>query len=298
MNHVSAPYASPIAAPRKPRIDPPEGATDCHAHVFGPYAECPPQAGIREIPPELPGETYLALLDAIGFSRGVLVQHRIFGADCSAMLRAIALAPEQLRGVALIDGDADSAALARLHRGGVRGARFSTGGTGFSVGAPDPALLFELAPKLARLGWHAQLLAGLEDVVALAPSLAATGVPIVIETFGMVDPRSGPDQPHFRALLRLLERGDVWLKLIAHRISARYPDYADVAPLHRAAIDANPERLLWGTDWPHLRMGERTPDDGHLADVFADWTEDAALRQCILVDNPARLYGFGSRAAA
>jgi predicted TIM-barrel fold metal-dependent hydrolase len=294
MISVNAAYATPIAAPRRPRVDPPEGATDCHAHVFGPYAEYPPQAGVGEIPPELPGETYLALLDAIGFSRGVLVQHRIFGADCGAMLRAIALAPDRLRGIALIDADVDDAVLEKLHRGGVRGVRFSTGGTGFSVGAPNPARLLEVAPKLAQFGWHAQILAEIENVVALAPRLAATGVPVVFENFGMVDPRGGVDQPLFRAVLRLLERGEIWLKLAAHRVSLRFPDYGDVAPLHRAAIAANPERLLWGTDWPHLRMADRTPDDGHLTDVFASWTDDPALRRRILVDNPARLYGFES----
>ena len=128
--------------------------------------------------------------------------------------------------------------------------------------------------------------------VAMAPYLLSFGLRIVVDHMGLPDPRRGVNDSNFQALLRLLADGKIWIKLTPYRTSQRYPDYEDMAPFHRAFLDANPERLVWGSDWPHVHMKANMPDAGHLVDLCDRWTGAAALRQRIFVDNPAELYGF------
>jgi predicted TIM-barrel fold metal-dependent hydrolase len=276
----------------RPKRPPPDGATDCHAHVFGPFDRFPLTRDRLYTPAELPGQRYLGMLDDLGFSRGVLVQPIAHGTDCAALLNALNLDPTRLRGVALIQPNVTDNELAIMHAHGVRGARFSRPPPGMMTGSIDFDALPQLAPRLARLGWHAQIWAPCAELVAALPELLELGVPLVIDHMGMFDTSRGVSDASFQSLLRLLGDGRIWLKLIAYRLSKDYSDYAELAPFHKALLKASPKRLLWGTDWPHVHVSAHTPDTGHLVDLFDEWTADAALRQRILVENPAALYGF------
>jgi 2-pyrone-4,6-dicarboxylate lactonase len=147
---------------------------------------------------------------------------------------------------------------------------------------------------MRELGWHAQLWASAADHAALLPDLIALGIPLVLDHMGSPDVARGVDDPAFRALLAHLRDGRVWVKLALCRISRAMPGHQDARPFHDALVAANPDRLLWGSDWPYVRMGESTPDADHLLDLFRDWVGDAALVRRILVDNPAALYGFAT----
>jgi predicted TIM-barrel fold metal-dependent hydrolase len=143
------------------------------------------------------------------------------------------------------------------------------------------------------LGWHMQLWIDVKDLPETAPILAAIGLPVVIDHMGRTDARAGTGSAGFQSLVRLVGEGKAWVKLSgAHRLSLDAPDYPDARPFHEALVRANPERLVWGTDWPHPRIESDMPDAGHLLDLFTAWTPDAAIRRRILVDNPAALYDF------
>jgi 2-pyrone-4,6-dicarboxylate lactonase len=285
-------YLLPPELPRRPQCAPPAGATDCHAHVFGPFDRFPLAHDRPYTPPEVPGERYLALLDHLGLERGVLVQPVAYKTDCRALLHALDLDPTRLRGVALIGPDVTDQELEELHRRGVRGARFSESPANLPAAGVPFEVLEKLAPRLARLGWHAQIFAPCERLTSLVKRLRPLGLPLVVDHMGYFNPEEGIDAPDFQSLLRLLEENSIWLKLTAYRLSRAYPDYPDVTPFHDALLAARPERLLWGSDWPHVHMTRDMPDVGHLIDLFARWTPDEALRRRILVDNPATLYGF------
>ena len=286
-------------APRataRSRYRPPPLSCDAHAHIFGPPALFPLAPGASYDPPAAPVEDYLAALDQIGCARAVLVQPAPYGEDNAAMLDALRRFPQRLRGIALASDAVDDATLAAFASGGVRGLRFShfpeAGGQHVATIGLDA--LRHLAPRIREHGLHAQLWMPCEAFVAHAPDLLMLGVPLVLDHLARVRPEAGPDGAAFRALLGMLQGEDVWLKLTPHRASAAFPDYADLRPFHDAALATRPDRLLWGTDWPFVRMGDATPDAGHLLDLFAGWTPDEALRRAILVENPGRLYGFAA----
>jgi 2-pyrone-4,6-dicarboxylate lactonase len=155
-------------------------------------------------------------------------------------------------------------------------------------------VLAALAPKLAGLGWHAQLWAPCAELEPIVTRFAPLGLQLVVDHMGGIDAQRGVQDPNFQTLLRLLGNSqyNLWVKLIPYRVSLRYPDYEDVAPFHRALVAANPERVIWGSDWPHVHMQRDLPDEGHLLDLLYDWTGDDDVCRRILVDNPARLYGF------
>jgi predicted TIM-barrel fold metal-dependent hydrolase len=234
------------------------------------------------------------MLSILGLSRGVLVQGAAHGADNSAVLDALSRRPDVLRAVAVVREDVSTEELRRMDQLGVRGVRvnqkFNDGRKHLVAGMSLDA--FErTAARFADLGWHLQLWIDARDLPEFLPRLRALPVPVVIDHMGY--PRQGLDEPGFRALLRCLGEGGCWVKLSgAYRISEAWPDYEDAAIYHRALVAANPERLLWGTDWPHPRVLGRMPDTGRLLDAFNRWTPDADTRRRILVENPARLYGF------
>jgi predicted TIM-barrel fold metal-dependent hydrolase len=286
-------YLAPPDPPQAPQKAAPAGACDCHAHVFGPFARFPLAAERPYTPAELPAERYLAMLNRIGFTYGVLVQPVAYKTDCRALLNALDLAPTRLRGVALIQPEITDEELQQMHLRGVRGARFSDPPPGLTQGAVGFEVLEKAAPRLAALGWHAQIWAPAHRLGGLVQRLESLGLPLVVDHMGYFDPRQGTDSPAFTELLQLLRHNRIWLKLTAYRLSAQYPDYNDLAPFHRAALEANPARLLWGSDWPHVHMMQDMPNVGHLVDLFDRWLDrDTALRKRILVDNPAALYGF------
>jgi predicted TIM-barrel fold metal-dependent hydrolase len=237
------------------------------------------------------------MLDRMGFSRAVLVQPAPYAFDCSALLDACARAPERLRGIAVAGGDTTGAALHDLKRGGIRGLRFvevpdPQGGGRYrgSVGFDE---LRALAPRMAEAGLHAQVWANCARIATDAEELLSLGIPLVVDHIGRPDVTRGANDPAFARLVSLAAENRIWIKLTVCRASKDFPDYDDVRPLHDVLIAAAPGRLLWGSDWPHVRMGALTPNAGHLVDLFDRWIgHDAALRQQIFVDNPRVLYGF------
>jgi 2-pyrone-4,6-dicarboxylate lactonase len=288
---------SVVVPPRAPKSRLPPGACDTHTHVFGPLERFPLSIAGSYEPPVAPFDVHRAMLDRAGFSRAVLVQPAPYAFDCRALLDACLRAPERLRGIAAASKAIGDEALHDFVRGGVRGLRFvevpdPQGGGRYrgSVGFDE---LAALAPRMADLGLHAQVWADCARIARDAEDLLARGVPIVVDHIGRPDVARGANDPAFARLVALAAEGRVWIKLSVCRASKQFPDYDDVRPLHDALVAAAPHRLLWGSDWPHVRMGALTPDVGHLVDLFDRWTgHDAALRQRIFVDNPRELYGF------
>ncbi|MGX1788383.1 amidohydrolase family protein [Bosea sp. NPDC055332] len=274
----------------------PDGASDCHAHVFGPYDAFPVSHAMHYVPPLAPAAAHRDMLHEIGLARGVLVQPGAYGSDPAAILDATGRSGGRIRGVAAADASVTDAQLDDWHELGVRGLRFNDmtvpGGTGRFPGAVGSDALMELAPRLGARGWHAEVWASVDQHVALLPLYRAAGLPVALDHMAGLVVARGVDDPAFRAILAAVREGWLWVKLVLCRCSQAFPDYADLRPFHDALIDANPERMVWGSDWPHLRLADKAPDIGHLLDLFRDWVPDEALRQRILVDNPRALYGF------
>jgi predicted TIM-barrel fold metal-dependent hydrolase len=282
-----------VSRPKRPL---PPDACDTHAHVFGPGDRFPYADDRSYTPPDAPLEKYLAMLDAIGFARGVLVQGSAHGRDNSAMLDGLKRQPERLRGVAVADADISPATLREWNAAGVRGLRFNhffrDGQLHYRGGVPL-TVAATLAPVMAELGWHLQLWIDVKDLPQAIPQLKSFGLPAVIDHMGRTDAREGTATEGFQSLLRAVGDGWCWAKLSgAHRLSQNAPDYPDARPFHEALVKANPEALVWGGDWPHPRVEGEMPDAGHLLELFQLWTPDPAMQQRILVTNPAKLYGF------
>jgi predicted TIM-barrel fold metal-dependent hydrolase len=281
--------AGPDLNPRAPSFRMPAGATDCHAHVFG-AKEKYGWAGDRlYTPPPVYLKDYLAMHDALGVARGVIVQSGVHGTNNDVLVDSIAQAPQRLRGIALIPENISDAELDRLNAAGVRGFRANlVAGTGVQFDASR-----ELAARVARLGWHVQYLLDIEKFPDLDRVLGDFPVEVMIDHMGRPDTRGGIDAPGFQALVRFLKSGRGWSKLSApYRTSRAAPPYADIVKFAHALVAAAPDRLVWGTDWPHVMMESAMPNTGIFAELLATWVPDEAVRMRILVDNPARLYGF------
>jgi predicted TIM-barrel fold metal-dependent hydrolase len=293
---LTIPPCPPPREPARPQFPPPPDACDTHAHVFGPASQFPYADDRSYTPPDAPLAKYLGMLDTVGFTRGVLVQGSAHGRDNAAMLDALAREPGRLRGVAVADAAVAPAELRRWHDIGVRGLRFNHffrgGALHYRGGVPlDTAKV--LALVMAELGWHLQLWIDVKDLPETIPTLREIGLPVVVDHMGRTDARAGINTPGFQSLLRLVGEGGCWVKVSgAHRLSQQAPHYEEARPFHEALVRANPERLLWGSDWPHPRIEGEMPDAGKLFDLFHAWTPDRAKRQRILVTNPALLYGF------
>ena len=285
------PCPPPDFAPRRPSLALPPGATDCHAHIFGPEAFHPYADTRGYTPPDCLLSHYRHMLATVGLARAVLVQPTVYGTDNAVHLAAMAEAGPGFRMVAVVDAGVTDDELARMNAAGVRGLRLNAitpGGIGL-----EP--LETLAARVAPLGWHIQLYIGQDAIAGNESRLAALPVPVVFDHMGQATPATGTNHSGFRAMIRLLESGRGWVKLSgAYRLSAHpVPPFSDQAPIARALIAANPERMLWGSDWPHPMVNDRPmPNDGDLVDLLADWAPGEVERRRILVDNPARLYGF------
>ncbi len=288
---TSAPACpGPDPAPRPPRFAVPPGAWDTHAHVFGPLDRYPYAPGRGYTPPEARLADYRAMLAVLGIERAVLVQPSVYGTDNAAMLAALEEAGPAFRGIAVVDDSAGDAELAELHRRGVRGVRVNL----LFPGGIDFAAVERLARRIAELGWHLQVLVDFSAFPDPAARLGGLGIDVVVDHMGHVPARLGVGHPGFRALLGLVREGRCWVKLSgAYRTTAeRRPPYGDVRPFAEALLGAAPERMLWGSDWPHPAVALPLPNDGELLDLLADWTAgDAALLRQILVSNPESLYG-------
>ena len=282
--------------PVPPKVQTPPGAWDTHAHVFGPSDRFPYGPDRSYTPPDAPLEKYLHMLDTLGFTYGGLVQGSAHGRDNAAMLDALARHPKRLRGVAVADETVPVAELRRWNELGIRALRFNhffRGGQLHYRGGVTLENARKLAPVMKDLGWHMQLWIDVKDLPDTIPALSEIGLPVVIDHMGRTDARAGAGTPGFQSLVRLVGEGGCWVKMSgAHRLSTRAPDYPDARPFHEALVRANPDQLIWGTDWPHPRIEGDMPNAGHLLDLFNEWTPDAAVRKKILIDNPAKLYGF------
>jgi predicted TIM-barrel fold metal-dependent hydrolase len=281
----------PVASPSKPAFVPPPGACDAHCHVFGPPERFPYADGRPYTPSEPAPKERLARLQAhLGFERAVIVQATPHGTDNTAMLDALAASGGAYRGVALIAPDITDHGLEALHAGGVRAARFNF--VKHLGGAPDPAYVERTVQRVRALGWHVELHFDALDLGTYADLLARIPVPYVIDHMGRVKSEGGLDQPALANLLALLRDGRCHVKLSgAERVSSsgRRP-FDDAVPIARAIVAAAPDRVIWGTDWPHPNVPNDMPDDGELVDLFARIVDDPGLQRKILVDNPTRLY--------
>lgn len=293
---MSAPFETvDPRMPETPRNRLPPGACDSHAHVFGPYERFPLAHASSYAPPLAPRALHRRMLDTLGATRGVLVQPAPYGADAAALLDALEAGNGSLRGVAAADAATPVEQLQALYDGGVRALRFvemrTPTGAPFagSVGVDQ---LLQMAPTMRRIGLHAQLWAPIDDYPHLLPRIRATGIDVVLDHMACVKPERGVEDPAFQHVLQALRDGSVWVKLTLCRVSTQAPDYSDARPFHDALVAANPARLLWGSDWPFVRMGENSPDAGALLDLFHAWVPHVPTRQQILVDNPAALFGF------
>lgn len=278
----------------------PAGACDSHAHVFGPYDRFPLAEDRSYTPAEYTGDAFIAHLDRFGLAHGVLVTGSASGTDNGAVLDALSRYPQRLRGVAVPQADTTDEELDRWHAAGIRGVRinlFKRDGHAVYRNGVGIDVLEALAPRIASCGWHAQIWIHAPDLVELAPRLLRLGLPLVIDHMGRMAAARGVDDPGFRMLCRLLADGSVWTKISgADRNTGMGPPYADIDPFAVALLQANAERVVWGSDWPHINYFEsrEMPDDGGLVNLLARWLPDDKLRHRVLVDNPAALYDFAS----
>lgn len=293
------------AMPTAPAFEIPAGACDCHVHVFPDPARFPFFAGRSYTPPVATAADLLQLQRALKLDRVVIVQPSVYGTDNRATLDGMReLGPQRARGVAVIDASTTPAQLEELHQAGIRGVRVNLETAGVVDPAASGQKLKAAVEQVRARGWHVQTYTRLSIIEALKDQLMQMPVPLVVDHFGGARGELGVAQPGFAALLDLVKAGRAYVKISgAYRSSRAAPDFADVTPLAQALIAANPDRIVWGTDWPHPNTSLQKPateisepvpiDDGLLLNQLAKWAPDAATRRKILVENPARLYGFG-----
>ena len=284
----------PDRHPRRPRVALPKGSIDTHVHVFEPGYPLSPGRGYN--PPDSTLADLEHLHATLGVDRVVFTQPSIYGTDNSAILDAMAAlnarTPNRARSVVAITMDIADEELAALAASGVRGVRLNTDNKG---GMPiELEEVPDLVARIAPFGWHIEFLFPGRDILDLMPVFTALKVPMSIGHFAYQPATAGVAAPGFQALLELMRRGNTWMKISgANRVSATdLPPYDDVKPMAQALIEAAPERIMWGTDWPHPNKYVVNPNDGDLVDAFGDWVTDDAMRRRIMVDTPAAFYRF------
>lgn len=283
----------PHPNPSRPSFRLPAGACDAHCHVFGPAARFPYSPKRTYEPPDAPAAQLRALHALLGIERVVLVQASVHGHDNSAMMDAIAQSPDTYRGVAMVPASVSDAELQALHRGGVRSVRFNF--VRRLGGAPDLDAIRSIARRMKPLGWHLVLHFDPQDLPVYRAFLDELPVPYVIDHMGRVLAEGGLQQAPFDALLDLMKDERCWVKVsgaerTSHLLSTGPGlPFEDAVPFARRLVEAAPDRVLWGTDWPHPSVREM-PDDGKLVDLLPLFSDDPAVLHKLLVDNPTRLY--------
>jgi 2-pyrone-4,6-dicarboxylate lactonase len=278
-------------SPSKPRYTPPPGAVDAHCHVFGPGDTFPYAPERKYTPVDAGQEQLFALRDFLGFDRNVIVQATCHGADNSALVDALLAAGDRARGVATVRAGVSRAELADLHAAGVRGIRFN-----FVKRLVDPKpdeYYLRLAEAVAELGWHVVVYFEAPDLAERWQLFTSLPAAVVVDHMGRPDvtqPVDGPDFARFTRFMR--ENENVWSKVSgAERLSVSGPpDYADVVPFARHIVETFPDRVIWGTDWPHPNMKSHMPDDGNLVDLVPRIASTEDPQRRLLVGNPMRLY--------
>lgn len=278
-------------APSKPAFTVPAGAVDAHCHVFGPGAVFPFASERKYTPCDAGKEALFALRDHLGFARNVIVQATCHGVDNRALVDALRTAGDRARGVATVRDTVSDAELADLHAAGVRGVRFN-----FVRRLVDPkpdAYYRAIIDRIASLGWHVVIYFEAADLEERWDFFTSLPTIVVVDHMGRPDVTQPVDGPEFGRFVRLMdEHENVWTKVSCpERLSmVGPPGYNDVVPFARTLVERFPDRVLWGTDWPHPNMTTHAPDDGALVDVIPRIATTPALQHKLLIDNPIRLY--------
>lgn len=277
--------------PRRPRFVPPPGAVDAHCHVFGPGARFPYATERRYTPCDAPKTKLWGLRDYLGFDRNVIVQATCHGADNRALVDALLTSQGRARGVATVAASVTDRELAALDAAGVRGVRFNF--VRRLVDTTPREVLLQIARRVAPLGWHVVIYFEAAELPELFDFFASLPTTVVMDHMGRPDVTRSVDGPEFELFVRLMrERPNIWSKVSCpDRLSrSGAPDYADVVPFARRLVETFPDRVLWGTDWPHPNLKSHMPDDGALVDFIPRIAPAAHLQRQLLSDNPARLY--------
>ncbi len=276
--------------PSKPAFKVPEGSVDSHCHVFGPANKFPYSPKRKYTPCDASKEQLFALRDFLGFSRNVIVQASCHGTDNTALVDALNTAGNLARGIAFVDETVTDEELQMMDKAGVRGVRFN-----FVKRLVDTApkeTLKLIADKIRPLGWHVVVYFEAQDLDEVAPFLNELDMTVVIDHMGRPDVSKGVYSEEFEKFVNMMESNpNIWTKVSCpERLTLTPPDYSDVVPFARELVERFPERVLWGTDWPHPNMKSHTPDDGHLVDVIPKIALTPELQQALLVTNPMKLY--------
>ena len=306
---VAVPNRTALAKASQPstpvNFDVPAGACDCHTHIHGDPEKFPFFAGRVYTPEPASPEEMAALHKALHIERVVIVTPSVYGTDNSATLFGIKFRGNTARGVAVIDDKTSEKDLDAMGEAGIRGIRINLATSGVNDPSVGRARLLAAIERVKARGWHVQIYTNLPLVSAIKDLVGSSPVPVVFDHFGGADSALGLEQPGWADLVELVKTGKAYVKISgAYRLSKLEPDYPDATPFARALIAANADRIVWGTDWPHPNSttppGKKPTDltplfqiaDAHLFNQLPVWAPDAGIRKKILVDNPAKLYGF------
>lgn len=292
--HSKAPYCSAYdPETREPFIHLPALSCDCHAHICGPAEKYAYAEQRIYTPPDALLPAYLNMLSTVGIERAVIVQPSVYGHDNTVLLQALSEATMPCRGVAVIDEAVSDTDLQILHQAGIRGIRFNLVDVQDPSGRLDLSVVRALAERIRPLGWHTEFLLHADEYPEMDILFDSFPVDIVFAHMGYLKPPLSITNKGFQALLRLLQNGRCWVKLTGPmRISDEDMPYPDVTPIARALIETAPEKILWGSDWPHVKISKKMPNDGDLVNLLNEWIPTVELRQQILVRNPQKLYDF------
>ncbi len=282
----------PVADPRKPARRPPSGACDSHCHIYGPFSRFPLPDNRSFTPNEAPEIALRRLHDHLGFDRAVIVHSQGYGLDHRPLLDALATGRGRYRGVALLRPETSAEDIRRYDAAGVCGVRFSF--MAHLGGKPDLDKVRGIIGRVEPLGWHVAIHVAGEGLVEMRDFIRSIRAPVVIDHMARPDISEGPDGPVMTTLRTLLDKGDIWVKLSgAERLSKGAAPFSDVAPIATRLLNHAPERVLWGSDWPHVNLHGPMPDDGDLVDFISGLGTREQLRR-LFVDNPAEFFRFGA----
>jgi 2-pyrone-4,6-dicarboxylate lactonase len=278
---------------RKPNYRPPRPACDAHCHIFGPGDRYPYAPDRTYTPPDAPLSRFKELQATLGLERAVLVNASCHGSDNTVIVDAIAQSHGKYRGVANADDTFTGRDFERLHEAGFRGVRFNF--VKHLGGMPDMGEFRRIVERIRPLGWHIDLHFDASDLVEHDELLKSLTVPFLIDHMGRVPTRLGLEQEPFKRLLALARSNErCWVKISGSERISNGPPFTDAVPFAQALIAVAPDRILWGTDWPHPNIAKHMPNDGDLVDLIPLMMPDASMQRRVLVENPDRLYGFAS----
>ena len=291
---MSKPVAAPPDPhPKTPRLRCPPGAIDSQVHLFGPKARFAFAPGSKYVSEDMLPETQIAVQDALGISRAVVVSGGGYGVDMSHLEYVMENFRDRFIGVALLPDDVGADYVRHLDGLGVRATRFINPRQGGAL----PPISRRVAALVADIGWHVHYYPFGDELKAVSQALLDLPCDVVLDHFAHIPAAGGVQQPAFQSLLRLLDTGRFWVKMSAPmRITMEEPPYPSVTPLARALVAHRPDRMLWASDWPHVNLNGRTmPNDGDLLDLLLTWAPDTDTRRQILVDNPRRLFRLNEK---